>query len=205
MTRVSDCEFLARYKDDGDENVVDLEPILAYRLARAYRTHKVLRDHMTIESGVRTKEEQVELWVAYKSGASRVLAANPDRVIGRAPDGTPWTGSWHMAQAALDGQGCAVDLTTHHTLPWGQVHELLRGMGLNETVPGEPWHHQARNHKGIFPGPMPDDYPQPTEDEMTPELEERLDDLKTWVYNSTDAILKEIRKLADQIAEVKKP
>jgi hypothetical protein len=52
---------------------------------------------------------------------------------------------------------------------------------------------------------MPDDYPQPTEDEMTPELEERLDDLKTWVYNSTDMVLKEIRKLADQIAEVKKP
>ena len=54
MTHVSDCEFLSRYKDDGDENVVDLEPVLAYRLARAYRTHQVLRDHMTIESGVRT-------------------------------------------------------------------------------------------------------------------------------------------------------
>ena len=204
MTRISDCEFLSRYVDDGDENVVDLEPILAYRLARAYRTHRVLRDNLTIESGVRTKEEQVELWVAYKAGRGN-LAANPDRVIGRAPDGTPWTGSWHMAQAALDGQGCAVDLTTHHKLPWGAVHQLLLGCGLQQTVPGEPWHHQARNHKGIFPGPMPDDYPQPTEDEMTPELEERLDDLKTWVYNSTDAILKEIRKLADQIAEVKKP
>ena len=206
MTRVSDCEFLSRYKDDGDENVVDLEPILAYRLARAYRTHEVLRDHMTIESGVRTEEEQIALYAAYKAGEPGAnMAANPTRIIGRAPDGTPWTGSWHMGQKSLDGQGCAVDLTTHHKVPWGQVHELLRGMGLHETVPGEPWHHQARNHKGIFPGPMPDDYPQPTEDEMTPELEERLDDLKTWVYNSTDMVLKEIRKLADQIAAVKIP
>lgn len=207
MSRVSDCEFLARFIDDGDENTWDLEPVLAYRLARAYRTHEVLRDHLRIESGVRTEEEQIALYAAYKArepGAN--LAANPTRIIGRASDGTPWTGSWHMGQKALDGLGCAVDLTTHHKVAWPQVHELLLGVGLQQTVPGEPWHHQARNHKGIFAGPMPDDYPQPTEEEqMTPEMEERMDDLKTWVYNSTDMILKEIRKLSDQIAEVQKP
>jgi len=204
MTRVSDCEFLAQFIDDGDENTWDFEPILAFRLARAYRNHPILREHLRIESGVRTAEEQIALYAKYKAGKGN-LAANPDRIIGRAPDGTEWRGSWHMAQAALGDLGCAVDLTTHHRIPWPQIHEMLLGCGLQQTVPNEPWHHQARNQKGIFPGPMPDDYPQPTEDEMTPELETALDDLKTWVFNGTKMVLDELKKITALLEEVKKP
>ena len=100
-----------------------------------------------------------------------------------------------MAQE--DGYVYAVDLTSHGELDWGDVHDSLRASGLATTVPGEPWHHQATTIRGPLPGPFPDG--TTTEDEMTPEMEERFDGLATWVFNGTTMILKRLEELAMQI------
>jgi len=51
---------------------------------------------------------------------------------------------------------------------------------------------------------MPDDWPTDKEDILTPEMEERFDDLKIWVFNSTKLIREDLEKLGEVIAEVKK-
>ena len=103
-----------------------------------------------------------------------------------------------------NGYGYAVDLTHHGKSPSSRIHKTLRAWGLHKTVPSENWHHQAQTVRGILPGPMPDDWPTEKEDIMTPEMEERFDDLKTWVFNSTKMIREDLEKLGEVIAEVKK-
>ena len=196
----ADLAYLEQFRDDGDENVRLLEPLLAFRLSRAYRRSERLRGFLRIESAGRTRDAQQYLYDGYKRGdAGFNLAANPDRIIGTR-GGKTFRGSWHMAQGdAPDGVGYvyAVDLTHHGALSWTDAHDDLRASGLHTTVPGEPWHHQATTIKGPLPGPFPDG--TTTEDEMTPELEERLDGLATWVFNGTTMILKRIEELAMQI------
>jgi hypothetical protein len=192
----ADLEYLEGFRDDGDENVRLLEPLLAFRLSRAYRASRRLRDFLRIESAGRTKDAQQYLYDGYKEKrAGFNLAANPDRIIGTR-GGFTFRGSWHMAQE--DGYTYAVDLTRRpYSLSWDDAHDLLRASGLHTTVPGEPWHHQATTIKGPLPGPFPDG--TTTEDEMTPEMEERFDGLATWVFNGTTMILKRIEELAMQI------
>lgn len=191
----SDLAYLEQFRDDGDENVRLLEPLLAFRLSRAYRRSERLQGFLRIESAGRTRDAQQYLYDGYKRGdAGFNLAANPDRIIG-SRGGFTFRGSWHMAQE--DGYVYAVDLTHHGALSWDDAHDDLRASGLQTTVPGEPWHHQATTIRGPLPGPFPDG--TTTEDEMTPELEERLDGLATWVFNGTTMILKRIEELAMQI------
>ena len=199
-----DLDYLERFKDDGDENVRLIEPLLAFRLSRAYRRSDALRAHLRIESAGRTRSEQERLWVGWKAKKPGFnMAANPARIIGR-HGGHTFVGSWHMGQGnAPDGIGYtyAVDLTHHWKLDWDDVHDLLRASGLHTTVPGEPWHHQATTIRGPLPGPFPDG--TITEDEMTPEMEEKLEGLATWVFNGTTMILKRIDELEQQIEAAK--
>jgi len=191
----ADLAYLEQFRDDGDENVRLLEPLLAFRLSRAYRRCERLRGFLRIESAGRTRDAQQYLYDGYKRGdAGFNLAANPDRIIG-SRGGFTFRGSWHMAQE--DSYVYACDLTHNGALSWDDAHDDLRASGLHTTVPGEPWHHQATTIKGPLPGPFPDG--TTTEDEMTPELEERLDGLATWVFNGTTMILKRIEELAMQI------
>ena len=199
----ADLGYLEQFRDDGDENVRLLEPLLAFRLSRAYRASKRLRDLLRIESAGRTRDAQQYLYDGYKRGDPGFnLAANPDRIIG-SRGGKTFRGSWHMSQGdAPDGVGYvyAVDLTHHGRLDWGHVHDRLRASGLHTTVKGEPWHHQATTIKGPLPGPFPDGTTEEEDDEqMTPEMEERFDGLATWVFNGTTMILKRIEELALQI------
>ena len=154
-----DLEYLEGFRDDGDEAVHLLEPLLTFRLSRAYRASRRLRDHLRIESAGRTRDAQQYLYDGYKAKEPGfTLAANPDRIIGTR-GGKTFRGSWHMAQGdAPDGIGYvyAVDLTSHGQLDWGDAHDLLRASGLWETVKGEPWHHQSTTIKGPLPGPVPD-------------------------------------------------
>ena len=194
-----DLDYLEGFKDDGDENVRLLEPLLAFRLSRAYRRSDVLRSHLRIESAGRPRSEQERLYAGYKAGKPGFnLAANPDRIIGR-HGGTTFLGSWHMEQP--DGYTYAVDLTHHWKLDWDDVHDLLRANGLHTSVPKEPWHHQATTIRGPFPGPFPDG--TNTEDDLTPELEEKLEGLATWVFNGTTMILKRLDELEQQVAATK--
>jgi len=196
----ADLDYLEQFRDDGDEAVRLLEPLLAFRLSRAYRASRRLREQLRIESAGRTRDAQVYLYEGYKEKrAGFNMAANPDRIIGTR-GGKTFRGSWHMAQGdAPDGVGYvyAVDLTHHGRLDWGDVHDRLRASGLHETVPNEPWHHQATTIRGPLPGPFPDG--TTTEDELTPEMEERFDGLATWVFNGTTMILKRIEELAMQL------
>jgi hypothetical protein len=200
----ADLAYLEQYRDDGDEAVHLLEPLLAFRLSRAYRRSERLRGFLRIESAGRTLDAQQYLYDGYKRGdAGFNLAANPDRIIG-SRGGKTFRGSWHMAQGdAPDGVGYvyAVDLTHHGALSWDDAHDDLRASGLQTTVPGEPWHHQATTIKGPLPGPFPDG--TTTEDEMTPELEEKLEGLATWVFNGTTMILKRLDELEQQLATTK--
>ena len=200
----ADLEYLEQFRDDGDENVRLLEPLLAFRLSRAYRRSERLRGFLRIESAGRTRDAQQYLYDGYKRGdAGFNLAANPDRIIG-SRGGKTFRGSWHMAQGdAPDGVGYvyAVDLTHHGALSWDDAHDDLRAAGLATTVPGEPWHHQASTIKGPLPGPFPDG--TTTEDEVTPELEEKLEGLATWVFNGTTMILKRLDELEQQLATTK--
>ena len=191
----ADLEYLEGFRDTGDEAVHLLEPLLAFRLSRAYRASRRLRDHLRIASAGRTRDAQAYLYDGYKAKEPGFnLAANPDRIIGTR-GGFTFRGSWHMAQE--DGHVYAVDLTSHGHLDWDGVHDSLRASGLHTTVPGEPWHHQATTIRGPLPGPVPDG--TTTEDEMTPEMEERFDGLATWVFNGTTMILKRIEELAMQL------
>ena len=196
----ADLAYLEQFRDDGDENVRLLEPLLAFRLSRAYRRSERLRGFLRIESAGRTRDAQQYLYDGYKRGdAGFNLAANPDRIIG-SRGGFTFRGSWHMAQE--DGYVYAVDLTRKpYSLSWDDAHDDLRASGLHTTVPGEPWHHQASTIKGPLPGPFPDG--TTTEDEMTPELEEKLEGLATWVFNGTTMILKRLDELEQQLATTK--
>ncbi|MBF83422.1 MAG: hypothetical protein CL489_02990 [Acidobacteria bacterium] len=174
MTRIDDLELLSSYKDDGDENTGLLDPLTAWRLARAYRGDEHLREVLRIESAVRSAEEQRYLYALYKSDPPKGnLAANPDRIIGEW-QGEVWKGSYHMAQGPY---GYAVDLTHHGRSTWVRCHEILRANGLHTTVPGEPWHHQAQTVRGPLPGPFPDwweaseDGPAEWQDQVDPEID----------------------------------
>jgi len=197
-----DLGYLELFRDDGDENVRLLEPLLAFRLSRAYRASRRLRDHLRIESAGRTRDAQQYLYDGYKEKRSGFnLAANPDRIIGTR-GGKTFRGSWHMAQGdAPDGVGYvyAVDMTHHGLLDWSEVHDQLRASGLFTTVAGEPWHHQSTTIRGPLPGPFPDGTTEEDDEQMTPEMEERFDGLATWVFNGTTMILKRIEELAIQL------
>ena len=151
MSRSDDLELLEGYRDDGNENVEQLDPLLVWRLASAFRTSDLLAEKVTIESGVRTVQEQEYLYDRYRHHGG-VLAADPARIIGTGSGGT-WKGSYHQAQA---GFGYAVDLTHHGLGSWPHITKVLKGWGLHRTVQGEPWHYQAQTVDGPLEGPFPE-------------------------------------------------
>jgi len=203
----SDVEYLEGFRDDGDENVEQLDPLLVFRLASAYRDSPYLREHLTIESAARTRAEQDYLyagWVARRPGYN--LAASPDRIIGR-HRGTTWRGSYHQVQET--GWAYAVDLTHHMRGSWDECHKRLRAWGIHQTVQGEPWHHAAQTIRGPFPGPTPvweTLTPDAKDDDMTPELEDRLDDLQTnlatWVWNGHIAETQKLDRIIELLEKV---
>ena len=93
MTEIDDKELLMQFREDGDENVLLLDPLTAFRLAEAFRTDEHMREVLVITSAVRPREEQAELYKAYKEGRG-VLAANPDRELAGG-----WRGSWRRGRA----------------------------------------------------------------------------------------------------------
>lgn len=201
----SDVEYLAGFRDDGDENVEQLDPLLVFRLASAYRDSPYLREHLTIESAARTRAEQEYLyagWTERRPGFN--LAANPARIIGQ-HKGQIWRGSYHQVQES--GWAYAVDLTHHMTGTWDECHKRLRAWGIHATVQGEPWHHAAQTVRGQFPGPTPvwETSRPTTEDAVTPELEERLDqlqtDLATWVWNGHISENKKLDRIIELLEE----
>ena len=140
---------LEPYRDDGDEDVQHLHPVLVFRLAGAYWSSQLMRDHVRIESGARSVDAQTKLYARWRNGQGN-LAADPARTI--APG---FVGSYHMRQPGGDGWAWACDLTRIGPVSWSQVHEVLDAWGLERTVPGEDWHVQAGRHTGMFAGPMP--------------------------------------------------
>ena len=141
---------LEPYRDDGDEDVAHLHPVLVFRLAGAYWSSQLMRDHVRIESGARSIDEQRRLYARWRNGAVGAnLAADPDRRI--APG---FVGSYHLIQPA-DGWAWAADMTRVGPVSWSQVHEVLDQWSLLRCVPGEPWHIQAGRYSGFFAGPMP--------------------------------------------------
>ncbi len=140
--------ILEGFRDDGDEDVAHLHPVLVFRLAGAFWSSQLMRDHVRIESGARSMDAQRHLYAKWRNGQGN-LAADPDRRI--APG---FVGSYHLIQPA-DGWAWACDMTRSGPVSWSQVHEVLDGWGLLRTVPGEPWHVSHGRHTGIFAGPMP--------------------------------------------------
>ena len=43
MTEIDDKELLMQFREDGDENVLLLDPLTAFRLAEAFRTDEHMR------------------------------------------------------------------------------------------------------------------------------------------------------------------
>ena len=150
MNHADLVRILEGFRDDGDEDVAHLHPVLVFRLAGAYWSSGLMRDHVRIESGARSVDEQRRLYARWRNGAVGAnLAADPDRVV--APG---FRGSYHMIQPA-DGWAWAADMTRSGPVSWSQVHEVLGGWGLLRVVPGEPWHVQPGRYSGFFAGPMP--------------------------------------------------
>jgi len=139
---------LEPYRDDGDEDVEHLHPVLAFRLAGAFWSSQLMRDHVRIESGARSIKAQEHLFALWREGRGN-LAADPARKI--APG---FVGSYHLIQPA-DGWAWACDLTRIGPVSWSQVHEVLDGWSLERTVPNEDWHIQPGRASGFFAGPMP--------------------------------------------------
>ena len=165
---LDDIAYLEQYRDDGDENVALLEPLLVYRLAKAYASSQLCRNSLRIESAGRSTEEQQYLYDGYKQKKPGFnLAANPARIIG-SHNGTTFHGSWHLQQPARLGE------------------------------PTGSWHHQATTIRGPKPGPMPDDI-ENEDDEMSPELDERLDGLATWFLNGVQMILNRLDELEKKL------
>ena len=156
MTEIDDKELLMQFREDGDENVLLLDPLTAFRLAEAFRTDEHMREVLVITSAVRPREEQAELYKAYKEGRG-VLAANPDRELAGG-----WRGSYHMQQANLDGTagyGYAVDVSHKWRSTWSRIHRTLRGVGLYANIAEEPWHHVAQSPSVNGAKPLPGIYP----------------------------------------------
>ena len=84
---------LEPYRDDGDEDVEHLHPVLAFRLAGAFWASQTMRDHVRIESGARSMDAQRYLYARWRNGQGN-LAADPDRKI--APG---FVGSYHMIRS----------------------------------------------------------------------------------------------------------
>ena len=171
---LDDIAYLEQYRDDGDENVALLEPLLVYRLAKAYASSQLCRNSLRIESAGRSTEEQQYLYDGYKQKKPGFnLAANPARIIG-SHNGTTFHGSWHLQQPARLGEPTgyvyAVDLTVHG-LDWSPFHDVLDRWGLFRTVKGE----------------------------MSPELDERLDGLATWFLNGVQMILNRLDELEKKL------
>ena len=122
--------ILEGFRDDGDEDCEHLHPVLVFRLAGAFWSSQLMRDHVRIESGARSMDAQRHLYAKWRNGQGN-LAADPDRRI--APG---FVGSYHMIQPA-DNWAWACDLTRVGPVSWSQVHEVLDGWGLQRTVPGE--------------------------------------------------------------------
>jgi len=70
--------ILEGFRDDGDEDVEHLHPVLAFRLAGAYWSSQLMRDHVRIESGARSVDEQRRLYARWRNGA---VGANPVRQV----------------------------------------------------------------------------------------------------------------------------
>ena len=137
-------------------NLHDLHAELRARLERAMADPRI-SSIARVSSGVRTYQEQVQLFRQFGSGR----AANPDY---RGPDGRK--GSKHMIQDATwryapqfapCSCGYAVDVGfwDESNPPWSMLRATMADHGLRLTVfqPFEPWYFELDPHAAPSPGP----------------------------------------------------
>ena len=140
-----------------------LHPTMVARL-EAFFDDARISGAVKVVSGVRTRASQAALFKKYRSGRTKVLAANPDRVL---PGG--WRGSFHMVQPADcpgGGYGHAVDLRIiKRRITTDEVATIARNFGLRQTVlnPFEWWHFQWRTADEVFPTSTDVDEPETPE------------------------------------------
>lgn len=121
--------------------------------------------YVGITSSTRSYAEQRSLWRAYQAGVGNE-AADPDAVVGPSPWGWKIHGSYHMVQA--DGYSHALDLHWQQCSA-KQFESAANLVGLRLTVPGENWHFQWFDTRGVFEPLLPEPLsPEFEEDEMTP-------------------------------------
>lgn len=141
--------------DDGNERVDLLHPRFRERLVRFFDDPEI-KGRFTVGSAARTYAQQKNLQIGWlKRLRGYNLAADPDQVIGRTPEGWVAKGSWHMVQS--DGWAYGVDLSKPWWMTKGSAQTIIDRVapryGLRRTVPSEWWHLQPRNLGGWFDDP----------------------------------------------------
>ncbi len=122
-----------------------LHPQMVSRLEHFFDDGRI-KDCVKVVSACRSLADQQRLYAKYLNGTGN-LAANPERVL---PGG--WKGSWHMQQD--DGYCHAVDFRiVNNDVTTREVNQIATSYGLQPTVRSEWWHHQWRNHDGVFDAP----------------------------------------------------
>lgn len=111
-------------------------------------------------STVRTYDEQLVLYNRYLAGIGNQAAAPWASYNYQSPWGWLARGSLHMVQA--DGYGHAIDYGLIGD--WNRFHEMAAFHGIGFPVPGERWHAQWWDHRGIYQNHLPP-APQPPKEE----------------------------------------
>ncbi len=131
-----------------------LHPKFVQRL-EAFFSDSRIEGRVAVSSACRSLADQQYFYDRYKSGRSKILAANPARRFGpKGEDGLGiWRGSWHMQQG-VDGWCYAVDLhQLDKKLSKPDINKIATEFGCCPTVPSEWWHHQPRKSTAWFPAP----------------------------------------------------
>jgi len=122
-----------------------LHPQMVSRLEHFFQDGRI-KNRVKVVSACRSLADQQRLYDKYRAGTGN-LAANPERTL---PGG--WKGSWHMQQD--DGWCHAVDFRiVDNDITTREVNQIATAYGMQPTVRSEWWHHQWRNHEGIFEAP----------------------------------------------------
>lgn len=132
-----------------------LHPKFVQRL-EAFFSDSRIKGRVAVSSACRSYADQKYFYDRYKSGRSKILAANPERRFGpKGMDGLGiWRGSWHMQQGGGDGWCYAVDLhQLDKKLPKPDINKIATEFGCRPTVKSEWWHHQPRKSTEWFPAP----------------------------------------------------
>lgn len=130
-------------------DLTNIHPDLAKRFTRLKLWAESNDWQMGITSGYRNYFEQLKLYQDYITGASPILAVNPNVVTGRSPWGWDAKGSLHQLQH--DGYSHALDIWWIGTNT-ATIHNKAYQFGLQFVNSAEAWHTQWWDFRsGIFP------------------------------------------------------